>query len=194
MLLSALRRAGYQIALSKGMKPRPVISLALPRAVGVESECELADVELAADTSPEELAERLAPQLPAGVELVAVQTADGRPAASRVCGARYRIEVAEDVAWDEAVGRYATTGEAVVVRHAPGKADKSVDVRRFCRAVEHREGSLSVEIDVTDAGTARPEEVATAVAAQVGATPTVNRLVRTGIELRPEPVGANTWH
>ena len=43
---------------------------------------------------------------------------------------------------------------------------------------------------MTEAGTARPEEVATAVAAQVGATPTVNRLVRTAIELRPEPVGA----
>jgi radical SAM-linked protein len=192
MLLSALRRAGYQIALSQGMKPRPVISLALPRAVGVESECELADVQLAADTTPEELAERLAPQLPAGVELVSVQPVDGRPAASRVCGARYRIEVAEDVAWDDAVDRFAAAGEATVVRRALGKADKRVDVKRFCHAVEHRAGLLTVEIEVTDAGTARPEEVATAVAAQVGATPTVNRLVRTGIELRPEPVGANT--
>ena len=41
-LLSALRRGGYQIALSRGMRPRPVISLAMPRAVGVESEAELA--------------------------------------------------------------------------------------------------------------------------------------------------------
>jgi radical SAM-linked protein len=174
------------------MKPRPVISLALPRAVGVESECELADVELATDTSPEELGARLARQLPAGVELVSVQFADGRPAASQVCGARYRIEVAEDVAWDDAVDRFAAAGEAVVVRRALGKADKQVDVKRFCHAVEHRAGSLDVQIDVTDAGTARPEEVATAVAAQVGATPTVNRLVRTAIELRPGPVGANT--
>jgi len=192
MLLSALRRAGYQIALSQGMKPRPVISLALPRAVGVESECELADVQLATDTSPDELAEHLAPQLPAGVALVSVQAVDGRPAASRVCGARYRIEVTEDVAWDDALDRFAVAGEATVVRRALGKADKRVDVKRFCHAVEHRAGSLHVELEVTDAGTARPEEVATAVAAQVGATPTVNRLVRTGIELRPEPVGAKT--
>jgi hypothetical protein len=40
-LLGALRRAGFDIALSKGMRPRPVISLALPRAVGVET---LADI------------------------------------------------------------------------------------------------------------------------------------------------------
>jgi len=40
-LLGALRRAGYQIALSKGMKPRPVISLALPRAVGVRTLADL---------------------------------------------------------------------------------------------------------------------------------------------------------
>ena len=45
-LLGALRRAGLDIALCKGMKPRPVISLALPRAVGVETRAELADVEL----------------------------------------------------------------------------------------------------------------------------------------------------
>ena len=42
MLLAALRRVGCEVALSQGMRPKPVISLALPRAVGVESSDELA--------------------------------------------------------------------------------------------------------------------------------------------------------
>jgi hypothetical protein len=51
---------------------------------------------------------------------------------------------------------------------------------------------LEAEIELTDAGTARPEEVATAVAATIGATPTITRIVRTEIVLRDAVVGAHT--
>jgi hypothetical protein len=77
------------------------------------------------------------------------------------------------------------------VRTAPKKASKRVDVRRFCTALAHEPGALEMELAVTDAGTARPEELTQAVAALVGATPTIERLVRTAIRLR-EPVGAHT--
>ena len=82
------------------MKPRPVIALALPRAVGVESEAELADVELTSEPSPGELAARLPAQLPAGFELIAAEPAVGQ--AGRVARARgqYLIEVAGDIDWD----------------------------------------------------------------------------------------------
>ena len=83
-LLSALRRGGYDIALSQGMKPKPVISLALPRAVGVESEAELADVRLVTDPDPSEVAERLARELPDGLDVIAVEEAIGKPASSRL--------------------------------------------------------------------------------------------------------------
>src|SRR4051794_22613901 len=100
-LLSALRRGGYDIALSKGMKPKPVISLALPRAVGVESEAELADVELVFSPGVDELAAALASQLPLGITVRRVEEASGRPASSRVRAARYRIEIEDDLDWDE---------------------------------------------------------------------------------------------
>src|SRR5690349_5586280 len=103
------------------MKPRPVIALALPRAVGVQSEAELADVELTSDPPRAELAERLAAQLPAGFELVGVAPATGKQAASRVRSARYLIEVADDLDWPAAVDAYLATDEAVVVRTAPNK-------------------------------------------------------------------------
>ena len=69
-LLGALRRAGFDIALSKGMKPRPVISLALPRAVGVETLADIADVELRGDHEPLDVAERLMNHLPMGMTVV----------------------------------------------------------------------------------------------------------------------------
>jgi radical SAM-linked protein len=93
MLLGALRRAGFQIALSRGPKPRPVIALAMPRAVGVESEAELADIELADDHDPPLVAERLSRQLPDGVSLIDVREATGKSAASLVQHVGYAVEV-----------------------------------------------------------------------------------------------------
>jgi radical SAM-linked protein len=191
-LLSALRRAGYQVALSRGMKPRPVIALALPRAVGVQSESELADIELTSDPTPAELHEQLAPQLPAGLDLLAVEPAQGKQAASRVRAVHYLIEVADDVDWEAAIARFLAADEAIVTRTAPNKAAKRVDVRKFCTQLGHGPHGLEAEIELTEAGTARPEEVATAVAATIGATPTIIRLVRTAIVLREAPVGAHT--
>ena len=66
------------------MKPRPVISLAMPRAVGVQARAELADVQLVDDPDPAELAERLDAQLPQGMSWCRREPAEGRTAAARV--------------------------------------------------------------------------------------------------------------
>jgi radical SAM-linked protein len=190
-LLGALRRAGFDIALSKGMKPRPVISLALPRAVGTETLADVADVELRGDHEPLDVQERLANHLPMGMTALAVELATGKQAASRVESVAYRVEVADDLDWDAALAAFAAAETCEVVRTAPKKASKRVDVRRFCTELTHEPGALEMELAVTDAGTARPEELTLAVAALVGATPTIERLVRTAIRLR-EPVGVDT--
>jgi hypothetical protein len=49
-----------------------------------------------------------------------------------------------------------------------------------------------MQLRMTDAGTARPDEIAQAVAGLEGRTATIKRLVRTRIDLRPQPVGART--
>jgi radical SAM-linked protein len=190
-LLGALRRAGFDIALSKGMKPRPVISLALPRAVGTETLADIADVELRGEHDPLDVTERLSNHLPMGMTVVVVEPATGKQAASRVESVTYRVDVADDVNWDAALQAFASVESCEVVRTAPNKASKRIDVRRYCTAVAYEPGALEMELAVTDAGTARPEELTQAVAALVGATPKIERLVRTAIRLR-EPVGART--
>jgi radical SAM-linked protein len=192
-LLGALRRAGYQIALSKGMKPRPVISLALPRAVGVQALADLADVELLAEPDPDEVVDRLNAELPQGMTVVSVEPAEGRrTAAARVEAAEYEVEVDDDVDWPEALGAFAAAERLEVVRTAPGKPDRTVDVRSYCSSIEHEPGLLRMELRMTDSGTARPDEIAQAVAGLAGRTATIKRLVRTRIRLRPQPVGART--
>ena len=174
------------------MKPRPVIALALPRAVGVESIAELADVELTEAAECDQIADRLAPELPEGFSLGSIEQAEGKPAASRVRAVHYLVDVAGDLDWDAAIHRYMAADEAVVTRSAPNKAAKRIDVRSYCSQVERVPSGLAARIELTGAGTARPEEVATAVAATLGATPTITRIVRTQIVLHEQPVGVPT--
>jgi hypothetical protein len=49
-----------------------------------------------------------------------------------------------------------------------------------------------MELRMTEAGTARPDEIAQAVAGLIGRTANIKRLVRTRICLRDQPVGART--
>jgi radical SAM-linked protein len=188
-LLGALRRAGFDIALSKGMKPRPS-SRSRSRGRWVETLADIADVELGRPRAARR-GERLMNHLPMGMTVVSIEPATGRGAASRVDAVPYRVEVADDIDWDAALAAFAEAEVCEVVRTAPKKAAKRVDVRHFCTALTHEPGALEMELAVTDAGTARPEELTQAVAALVGATPTIERLTRTAIRLR-EPVGVDT--
>jgi radical SAM-linked protein len=191
-LLGGLRRAGYEIALSKGMRPRPVISLAMPRAVGVQAQADLADVELVGEPDPAEVAERLGAQLPRGMSVVGIEPAEGRTAAARVEAAEYEVEVEDDVDWPRALAAFAGAGSLEVVRTAPGKPDRRIDVVSYCSSIEHDPGLLRMQLRMTEAGTARPDEIAQAVAGLIGRTANIKRLVRTRICLRDQPVGART--
>ena len=188
VLLAAFRRAGLPVALSQGMRPKPVISLALARAVGVESEDELAIVELVDEHDPGEVAAFLAATLPRGIEVQSVTHSAG-PA--RVVASRFRVELdapADVVA--AAAERYANLREAPIERRSPRRT-RTVDVKASAPSVEVVDGGLEVEIAALDEGSARPEEVARALAECAGAPLTVVRVVRLELRVaRPVRVGA----
>ena len=192
-LLGALRRAGYDIALSKGMKPRPVISLALPRAVGVQAQADLADVELLGDPDPAEVAERLAAQLPHGIAVVARRAGRGPDGRARVEAAAVRGGGGGGRRLGARAAR--VRGRRTAARWCeppPARPTVRSTSRSYCSSIEHEPGLLRMELRMTEAGTARPEEIAQAVAGLVGRTANIKRLVRTRIDLRPQPVGAHT--
>ncbi|MDR2589556.1 MAG: TIGR03936 family radical SAM-associated protein [Oscillospiraceae bacterium] len=51
----SLIRAGVKLIYTKGFNPHPYISIALPLSVGVESECELLDVEITGNSLPKNI-------------------------------------------------------------------------------------------------------------------------------------------
>jgi radical SAM-linked protein len=194
MLLAALRRVGCEVALSLGMRPKPVISLALPRAVGVESSDELALVELVHDPIGDEeawlaaLAERLNATLPDGVRVHAAHRAAAGK--TRVISVQYHVPVEADPALlEQAAAVYAELDEAPVVRTSP-KGSKTVDVRRSVAAVRPSAGGVEFDIAVSDDGFARPEEVVRALADAIDAPLRAGAPIRVQIVTAATPTGA----
>ncbi len=66
----ALRRADIQIAYSQGFNPHPKLSFAMALAVGMTSEGEYVDVELAHPIDAKEMKERLNNSLPGGLRIL----------------------------------------------------------------------------------------------------------------------------
>ncbi len=73
-------RAGLQLALSEGMRPKPRLSLGLPLPVGVAGLDELATAELAAGETdrPHEVLARLRSAAPEGLAPLAVEMSQKR--------------------------------------------------------------------------------------------------------------------
>jgi radical SAM-linked protein len=190
MLLAALRRAGYRVALSQGMRPKPVISLALARGVGIASEDEHCAVELVGDDlDPSEVAERLAATLPRGVEVLSADVAGPR---TTVVAARYRIDFdAPPAIVSAAVACYHDLDEMEIERRSP-KRTRRLDVKRYAPWIRVDGSSAEFELAILEDGSAKPEEVAGALARCVDAGLPVVAITRRAIltEPRAARVGA----
>lgn len=187
-LMRAIRRAGYEMAETQGMRPKPLLSLAMPLGVGVEGEDEICDFSLKQRAPLTELAKQLNSELPQGMELKSVgPTFDRTKAASRVSSVSYRIELAEEPAGlGEAIGRYNGLDEYVLTRRRP-KGDKEVDLKKYIRTLELAEGpALSFDMAVTPEGTGRPEEIIEALGSLAGAQLSASRVIRTAIGIEEE--------
>ncbi|MCW2920545.1 MAG: hypothetical protein JWL76_419 [Thermoleophilia bacterium] len=209
-LLGALRRSGITLALSPGMRPKPRIKMAMPRPVATEAWSDILEVELTEEIDTDQFSLQLSEVLPAGLVLQTIERLDGvyASAASRVAGATWRWSFGTDVAHEDlerAVGTMLAADEATVERASPGKQARSVDVRRFIgdmTAIAGDEGPvLRAFVRLTEAGSAKPEEVVRALGVLAGRSFAPLRTVRESIAIaepgmggrvaEPELVGAD---
>lgn len=100
----AIRRSGLPIAYSQGFNPHPQMVFGLPLGVGMTSEGEYADFDLAEETDPQIFMERLNASLPEAIRVTAaaVKNAKGNIMAS-IGGADYDLELFlnEELSLDE---------------------------------------------------------------------------------------------
>ncbi|MEE4275541.1 MAG: TIGR03936 family radical SAM-associated protein [Thermoleophilia bacterium] len=175
-------RAGVELELSEGMRPKPRLSLPLPLPVGATADDELAVARVteAAPGARDGLA-ALKAAAPEGLDVIALQESPGR-VRPQPLRARYACEVrGEADAVIAAVEAFEKDPPPRVVRRGP-KGTKTVDLRRSVGAVTCRAtaGGAHLEFEVRyDVGTAaRPQEVIEVIADKAGIEPVLHRLRR----------------
>ena len=153
----ALRRANLPLRMSQGFNPRPKMSLVEPRSVGIASEAEVLEFELADWVNPDAVLDRLRRQMPADIavdRLDLVRPSEKARPVATVYEARLASPPADLPARIE---RLLALREAPVVRRRPD-GDKHLDARAFIQTVEVR-GGVRMVLRTGPAGTVRPDEV-----------------------------------
>jgi len=195
-------RAGIELALSQGMRPKPRLSLPLPLPTGAAARDELAVVEVAEETPVAALPERLRALRVAAAEgfaferLALVEERPRPQAAAAVYECRLR---APHPSVEAALSAFAAEPEVAVERKSP-KGSRTVELKKYVGELSASPCDADTKVCFTlrygPGGSARPDEVVGALAARLGIEPVVLDLVRVRVSwkgLRPRPsVAAGT--
>jgi radical SAM-linked protein len=188
-------RAGIQLALSEGMRPKPRFSLGLPLPVGVAGLDELLAAELAAGQpeAPDELLTRLAEAAPEGLLPLAVEVSGQRVRLEPLV-AHYECLIPLDAAALSAAADEFRLADSAEVERVSPKGRRQVDLKRFVAA-------LSVEATAEDCalrfsvrhradGAARPDEVVRELLRRAGREDVIPLVTRVSVVYDGLPVGA----
>jgi radical SAM-linked protein len=157
-------RAGLQLALTEGMRPKPRFSLGLPLPVGAAGLHELAAAELAAGqaVTPREILAKLAAAAPEGLLPLAVEVSDKRVRLEPLA-ADYECLVSVPAAELLVAAQEFAHAESALVERVSPKGRREVDLKRFVAGVDVApagEGSLlRFTVRHRADGAARPDEV-----------------------------------
>jgi radical SAM-linked protein len=167
----AIRRAGIPLAYSQGFSPHARFATGAPLSVGMTSEAEAMDLWLDEDMLPEDILQRLRPQLPDGLALraVAERPEVGASLASRLREAEYKVTVRGD-AVAEAVGQM-LAATSIPWRDERGGKVREHDLRPLILDLQAGPGGddtweLRMRLLAGPAGTGRPQEVVAALRAE----------------------------
>ena len=163
-----LRRCALPFRRTQGFHPHPRLVFALSLPLGVVGCAEVAELELDENLTAEEVSDRLRAACPPGLEVLAAHTIAPSTTA-RVRGLCYGVALPEGRA--EAVrpllAEFLAARQWWIERRRPsgGQASRRLDLRAFVRDLRLTDEPTWLEMDLwlTPAGTARPEEVLNAL-------------------------------
>ena len=180
----AIRRAGLPVKMSQGFNPRPKFSIAAALGVGVAAESEILDVELAEPMDPELVRQKLAGMSIPGIELLSAEPTPGKT--ERVASARYEVLLPPEVELPaDAVDTLMARQEVPVERAGKDKQPRRINIRPYIREIHIAGHVVRMQLEITDSGAARPEEVVLALAADQKIDRNRLKIVRTALETEP---------
>ena len=163
----ALRRAGLPFRRTQGFNPHPRLIFALSMPLGVEGHAEFAELELDEVLPPDDVLDRLRRQCPPGLQIIDL-TRVGPRASAQVRGLTYALDLPADrvaSARGKVTELLASTDLWIERRRPSGGANsRRMDLRPFLRVLRvtgDDPARLEMDLWLTPAGTARPEEVLT---------------------------------
>jgi len=157
-----LRRATLPVHHSGGFHPHPRIVFALSLPLGVVGLAEVVEVEFDETLDPDTVREQIAAQCPPGLEILDANRVALR-GGLRVVGLCYAIDVPLDrcEALAHRAAEVLASTEWIIERTRPPR--RMLDIRPYLRdlRLDSRHGRLEMDLHLSDAGTARPDELLT---------------------------------
>jgi len=170
----ASRRARVPVAFSEGFNPRIKMSFGNALGVGVTSDDELIQLDLAIPMELSDLKDRLGSKLPKGMELVSLELVpEGvKSPLSKLNASEYEIVLSKEAGCSDAeikdmVDQLLAAPKLLVTREKDGKS-KQVDIRPYLleASIEHETEkvvSMHVSLSAGDSGGAGPRDFLKAV-------------------------------
>jgi radical SAM-linked protein len=155
------RRAGLALGMSQGFHPKPRMTFPLALAVGIEGEDEVMELELAEETTAEEVLGRLRPQAPQGLRFLSAEVLHPGTRKARATSATYQADIPppRSTGLEERVVRLLAADSWPVRR--PHR-DRPVDLRTSLEALSLDGGVLQMRLR-TEGAAAGPRDVLAAL-------------------------------
>ena len=132
----ALRRAAMPLAFSQGFHPMPLLSFGRALPVGVESRAEWFALTLHKELTPQEVAARLNPLLPPGMQVLRVEPVDKTRRTEQACAEAFSLNLStpeETHAAALCFSRFAELSERQFTRETK-KGPRTTDIRLILRS------------------------------------------------------------
>lgn len=173
----SIRRAGLPLVYSQGFHPQPKIQLASALALGFLSQAELVDIWLEANSrwQLDEVAQKLQPAFPPGIEIIDVQEVElrSKPLQILVHTAEYEVTLLDEIPASLLDEKIATIMEAESIIRERRKRRKSkrytskkptYDMRPLIKDLqllppEDGKARLFLQVSASEGATGRPDEV-----------------------------------
>jgi radical SAM-linked protein len=187
----ALRRAAFPLRMTEGYNPHPRFSITLALPLGVAADEEVIEVQLREPVSLVEARQRLAAQMPQGLEICSAEALPPGKTA-RVNSVVYETELPPDVpCTSEAVAAFLAR-ESIPVERTSRKGRRSLDIRPALTDLKLKGRRLRMQLRVDPQGTPRPTEVLEALLGAEAAERSSPRLRRTRVNLAGPPRDRST--
>ncbi len=156
----AIRRSGMPVKLSQGFNPHYVVSFASALALGIESECECVEVQLASEVSPEEFLRAMGAALPPGLAAKrAVRLKESAPKLMAALGeAEYMAELENaDLEAVQTALRDIMASETVMATRSVKGVEKTVDIRPLISSLTLSGNTLVMRLSASSDASLRPD-------------------------------------